>query len=265
MNTKKFDHIISLGQNCELGFHLRNKFGFVESSLFTWASVGAEDLGKVILNPGLIFSGGIEEWQNCNMWKCMVTNIAFHGQKRPEQLKNERGERDLAKIQEQKEEVISRVRHLGQKFQTVASSQASKLYILILRPDFLPLNEGRIKNYVSGVFEALQKTAKNFALLVILHEKYNTRQIKELENDRVFVRFLHHFAPIDKANETELLDLKSSHVIFEEFQPSVIQQQNKVYKYDQPLKSEPQNSRSASFTRRIYAALKSVFNKYSKN
>ena len=79
---KRFDHIISLGLNCEISFILKKKFNFVESSLLSWSYIPISSLNDVLKNPQLIFSEGIEDLTEYNMFKCSKTGIAFHGKTR---------------------------------------------------------------------------------------------------------------------------------------------------------------------------------------
>lgn len=227
---RTYDRLISLGLNCETAYQLCKIFESVESSLFHWASIPAEQLVPVLKNPARIFSHKIIEEPAANMWRCAVTSISFHGTHLPEELLDENGSRDKEKLRFELKETISRIDYLRDKFSITARSGESKLYILGLHP-FFSRNVEPVP-FALEVFETVQAIAKNASLLVIAEE--NLREVlTPLDNDtNFFVRFLDTFAPLDKVTIPHYVDLKHAHEIFSEFVPARLPKKDKLYKFE---------------------------------
>lgn len=227
-----YDYIISIGMNCEIMYQIKEHIGAVDSSLLSWAAVPAKSLVKVLKNPKLIFSGEIEEWRECNMWHCQVTNITFHGQKAPAELLDTDGKPDETKIELEKQDTISRVKYLIDKFIHVARSKESKLYILGIHPHFCEYKNEELRVFVQKVFQTIQKIANNASLLIIV-SKENINVLKNLDNDtNFFVRVIDHFAPFTQATSPQYVDLRGGKVILSEFRPKNIRKDTKVYKFE---------------------------------
>lgn len=231
---RHYDRLISLGLNCETSYILYKKYGGAESSLFQWATVHAQNLIEVLNNLNLIYSGKIIEDPQSNMWKCAVTHISFHGVQKPQELRDKHGRRDNEKIRAECKDTMSRIRYQCEKFQVVAKSTETKLYILGLYPELSPpTNEKRVK-FLQELFAALQHMAKNSSLLVLVEKNMQTNEILELDNDsNFFIRVLDHFAPADKAVSPLHVDLAGSAKILEEFAPKKQQiNKKKLYKFE---------------------------------
>lgn len=231
---RQYDRLISLGLNCETSYILYKIYGGAESSLFQWATVPAANFIAVLNNLNLIYSGKIIEDPKSNMWKCAVTNLSFHGVHKPQELLDEHGCRDKEKIRAECKDTMGRIRYQCEKFQVLARSAETKLYILGLYPELSPAsNEDRVK-FLQELFAALQHMANNASLLVLVEKSMQTDEMAALDNDtNFFIRILDHFAPADKAVSPLHVDLAGSAEILKEFAPKKQQiRKDKQYKFE---------------------------------
>ncbi len=232
MMSRIYDHLISIGMNCEIRYQLRQKYGAIDSSLLEWAVVPPTHLVEVLKNPNLIFSGEIEEYRKWNMWHCKATDIVFHGKKTVQELLGEDGNPDETKIAQEKKDTISRIKYLSDKFINIAQSEESKLYILGVHPDFCKYKEEELRTFVQRVSDTIQEVAKNASLLVITLEE-NKNALNGLDDDNnLFIRYINHFAPYNQATNPEYVDLQRGSELLSEFKPKDIKQDTKIYKFE---------------------------------
>lgn len=232
MTSRFYDHIISIGMNCEVRYQLKQKYGAFDSSLLEWAVVPPQHLTEILENPHLIFSGEIEEKRAYNMWHCKVTDITFHGKKTVNELLGLDGKPDEAKIAQEKEDTVARIKYLTDKFINVARSEDSKLYILGVHPDFCQYKGQELRAFIQKVSDTIQKVAQNASLLIITLAK-NVESLKDLNNDKnLFIRTINHFAPYNQATSPEYVDLQRGGELFDEFKPRVISMDSKIYKFE---------------------------------
>lgn len=216
-NIKKYDEIFTLGPNCELAFKIQQCFGSIESYLFNWAVANPHDMLKVLENPTLVFSEKIEEIKETNMWRCSITNLIFHGKSSVQELSDpdvfiSRYKRDI-----EKNEVISRVKYLTDKFQNALQSIEKKLFAIEIRDDFFKFSVTGITSFISNLYNVLSKITNNFDLLCILRKEFDIDEINSVQNGNIYIRFVNYFAPYDKATSENFIDIVSSKRIFNEF------------------------------------------------
>ena len=183
---KRFDHIISLGLNCEISFILKKKFNFVESSLLSWSYIPISSLNDVLKNPQLIFSEGIEDVTEYNMFKCSKTGIAFHGKNPPSFYTDKKGNIDQSLLLQEKNDVISRVEYLKQKFIRVGQSSESKLYVLGISHYFTQNLKQSLKDIILNCYEAIAQSQQNASLLVLLEKDIATADLFDLSNIYIY-------------------------------------------------------------------------------
>ncbi len=239
---KRFDHIISLGLNCEISFILKKKFNFVESSLLSWSYIPISSLNDVLKNPQLIFSEGIEDLTEYNMFKCSKTGIAFHGKNPPSFYTDKKGNIDQSLLLQEKNDVISRVEYLKQKFIRVGQSSESKLYVLGISHYFTQNLKQSLKDIILNCYEAIAQSQQNASLLVLLEKDIATADLFDLSNIYIYIRILDYFAPIDKATFEEYVDLKNAFLIFKEFVPTMTHTENKTYKFEKNVEEKNMGS-----------------------
>ncbi len=108
---KKYDHYLSFGMNCEVGFALEDS-SILTPSLFTWADIrGSEALVGTLKNFDSLFSEGIIRYGG-NMFFCEKSRIGFHGRLKFSDAKNDDGTYDENLICSSLLELRSRLEHL---------------------------------------------------------------------------------------------------------------------------------------------------------
>ena len=126
-HPKYYGHINSLGFNCEVSYQFFQYFGFVESSLFAWASTGdLQNIIEALKNLNLICKGALEPPnQYIPLWKDLNTNVYFHGKAKHKIFKENR----LKEIAADKAELLERIEYLKTKFIRTAQDGKTNLYI----------------------------------------------------------------------------------------------------------------------------------------
>lgn len=235
MEVKYFDHLISLGLNCEIAHQIRINHGNIESNLLTWAAMRSDKLKLVLNNYALIFSENIRHDPATNMFFCSVTGCGFHGRKPPAELLDDHGKIRPELATSEKEECISRVKHLCQKDSALTRDESKKLYVLGVHPQFLDCHLKQATAFVTDIYQLLMQNANNAALLAIV-DKATMFHLAILENEiampKLYLRSIAHFAPFDKAVYNEYSDVPGYHNIFSEFLPKNLTCSAKKFKYD---------------------------------
>lgn len=229
---KSFDHVISMGLNCEIAHHLRINHGFVESGLLTWSACPAESLESVLQNSGIINSKGLCPVPTFNMFVCHATQIYFHGRRQPNEVLNTNGEPDSRIIDNELRECASRIDHLRDKALKLAANEESKLYIVGLHPEYLRDAAKNLIELINTVHKSLTSMARNATLLVIGEDRQKNILKNCPERANLFIRFVSHFAPRSQATNTEVTATADYSKIFSEFVPTRLMIDNKTYKYD---------------------------------
>lgn len=227
--VKAYDHVISIGLNCETSSHLLRKYGAIESSLFSWGGVfvqpvaddKAYSLADIIANPKLVFGGEIQNRINDNDFYCDFTKTAFHGKSFVQQLKDENGQFRAADLLRERDDTIGRINYLSDKFMKVAALPDTKLYVLGIQPHFFPYPETDLYRFITDVFNAILRNTLNGSLLVVVPRSNFSEEIHQLDdNKRLFIRFVNYFTPNEHVNTREYMDLDGWDLILDEFIPT---------------------------------------------
>ena len=226
LRRKKIAHILPLGINCEIAFYLNDVFGFVESSLFAWAS--SRHLDRMIHVLGdlrQVMAGEKTFNEKSYMWKCENTGLFFHGhlQKRPDRAtpSPEALAADLA-------DVCGRVAHLKEKFLRYATDDQSTLFIhRISRYDVDTPGLGDRLDALEAAIERLG--ARNWQLLVVC-EKKDRRRIPS--GPHRLVRTVSRFNPTSCVPDRDKGDPVGWHAIFSEFVPQKILPKAHAFKFE---------------------------------
>lgn len=218
-----FDHIISLGYNCEVAFRFLKWFKFEESSLFNWAA--SDTLDALIGALENIDNIGQDGFRLVNaLWKCNKTNIYFHGRQRM-RFYLEHQDTEQTRYQDMTE-LMSRIQYLKQKFIKIAQSDDTKLYIYKLHSTQITDD---IHNNILRLHRALTDCvhARNFRLLIV-HER---GMVQLPTNPDYIIRTVKCFAP--DAHVTSGRHMNNGwDSIFYEFYPKRTIKRNKTYKFD---------------------------------
>ena len=126
IKKNQYDYIISLGYNCEVTYKFLKYYKFEESSLFNWSFFySIDDLINALNDFNNIGSG---LWQKPNpLWECLNTHIRFHG--KVSMAKYIANTISAAEMEDDKQDLISRIKYLKEKFLKIAQSEKRKLYI----------------------------------------------------------------------------------------------------------------------------------------
>lgn len=220
---KRYDHILSLGYNCEVAFQLFNHNKFLESNLLAWTYVESLPATLFALEKmDLIGSRGFEG-PVPHMYKCPVTNIFFHGKARAHLLAG-----NEALQQEDKEELKGRIEALKSKFRQAMDDGGKNLYIIKLQTQ-----EENVRENLEKIYDFLTRNVKNaFDFLIIMEQKATHTFAKLTENENVYVRTVAFYAP-ESSVMTRDNDKKHWFRIFDEFMPRYKMKKKKRFKFEE--------------------------------
>ena len=219
-----FNHVVSLGYNCEVAYRFLKYFGFEESSVFNWTySYSIDDLINTLKHIDNIGKDGFNLPNP--LWECKNTHIRFHGK---ENMGVYIQKKDTPNIRKKDLlELMSRLQYLKEKFIRIAQNNDTKLYIYKLHTS--DICDG-IEDKLSKLYNVLVKNikAKNFTLLVV-YEKQD-KNIKE--NKNYILRTVKYFAPDNDVTGDDYLDNGWDKIFHEFYQNKKIKNKKKAYKFD---------------------------------
>ena len=226
LRRKKFDHVLSLGMNCEPAFRFSLSWGFVDSTPFAWASCGKPaNLADALRHPEHIGCEGFSWHAKSAMWVCNRTGIAFHGKlmanSQPADLSPEVLEKDKA-------ELVQRLAYLNEKLTRILSDDSSKA--LIYRVHTKVAKEEGASEMIDDVQSALEdRGARNYKLIVVT-ERAARRRIAPAPNR--IVRSVYAFNPGSSVVKPKLGDPAGWKALFTEFSPSKILPKKHPFKFE---------------------------------
>ena len=194
----KFYHIISLGYNCEISFRIRDYYGKLDSTIYSWCYIkNRKDFLKSLDDPNCLVDD--EKYLNSNgMYQCRNYDILFHTKVSKEELFSENEEIRLAAEKKAQIEMKERYTYLSQKFQSIVRSKEDTLYIIKMQPW-----ENDVEKNMQFLRE-LQKKFTDFAssdcfrILVVLEKKIQNLPLLALENPQLYIRFVDYYAADDE-------------------------------------------------------------------
>ncbi len=222
---KRFEHIVSLGANCEVAFRFCRSWGFVDSSLFSWAIVSdTSQLARVLRNLDGICSGPLT-LNPVRMWVCGNTGIRIHGR-----LKNGPGipPPDAAAEAADKADLQGRVAHLREKLRRYAADDATTLFIYRIPTG--DVEKPGLAERINAVESAIcELGARNWKLLLVAESRV-ARLIPRGPNR--YVRSVRVFNPTNDVTTAERGDPVGWHAVFTEFAPVHILKKTKKFKFE---------------------------------
>lgn len=226
MRRKKFDHVLSLGMNCEIAFRFSLSWGFVDSTPFAWALFGRLDqLSDAIEHPEHIGSEGFTWNSKSFMWHCNRTKASFHGQLvmgiPTESL-------DPKALEADKEDLMQRLKYLNEKFTRLLSDDSSKAIICRIHTN-LVLADGA-NAQVDALQRALESRGARNYTLVIVTERAARGKIAPAPN-RV-IRTVRAFNPGASVVKEKLGDPAGWQALFAEFTPAKILHKKHLFKFE---------------------------------
>lgn len=223
---RKYPQIITLGVNCELAFRFFRKWGFVDSSLFSWAQLFCLDrLTDALGNLSSVLSGPARFDEPSHMWECLNSGIYFHGQLKwssdaPHPCETE--------LQADLDDLRGRVNHLREKFIRYATNELKTLFIYRLAKG--DVMSGHLRKSLERLRTALvDRGARNFDILVVC-ERADRPQIVLPEG--FFCRTVRKFNPGHAITDPELGDPVGWNAIFTEFAPAKLLPKKHAFKFE---------------------------------
>lgn len=131
---RTYDHIVSLGFNCEVAFQFLKYHDAIDSHLFNWCYIYSIDALTNAISS--LDSVGLDFKPLAPMWQDANHMINFHGRGKSHIWKNDA---NPSLLQEDKKELISRVAHLKDKFQQLIHSSDQVLFVY--KPHLAELND----------------------------------------------------------------------------------------------------------------------------
>ncbi|MBO4643376.1 MAG: hypothetical protein J5716_02075 [Alphaproteobacteria bacterium] len=218
---KRYDHIVSLGYNCEIAYQLFRHNGFLESNLFAWASIPSLQTLISALND-LNQIGSQDYVPDDIMYICNKTKIKFHGKTDLKKFGN-----DPELVRKDKEELYSRVAFLRDKFISVAEENSRKLYILKVKS-----SETDVEQKIDEIRGLLSRRNNGSFDFLFVPEEAFAKTLSLTEKDGFYIRTVSEYAP-DSAVTSKFRSFKEWQRIFDEFVPLHKLKKTKKYKFEE--------------------------------
>lgn len=226
LRRKKFDHVFSLGMNCEPAFRFSISWGFVDSTPFSWGLFGnLLRLADALRHPEYIGSEGYS-WHKPNMmWRCEKTMGLFHGRLN---MKAYNSNPDPEALDEDRHDLASRIKYLNDKFTRVLADDSSKALILRVHTHIALADD--INDQIDAVQSAIEaRGARNYTLVVVTEHSAHGR-IASAPN-RV-LRTVRAFNPGEQVADKKLGDPAGWRALFAEFTPAKILPKKHAFKFE---------------------------------
>ncbi len=226
MRSRKYDHVLSLGMNCEPAYRFSLSWGFVDSTPFAWGlSPVLPTFARVLREPELLGSDGFEWHAKSLMWKCRKTGMYFHGRL---VLEPNSAAPSQDVLDADKADLVQRLDYLGKKFARVLSDESSKALVLRVH------TKDVLRDDINGSLDAIQRTleshgARNYTLVVVV-ERAVRRRVAAAPN-RV-VRTVNAFNPGGYVTKEKLGDPVGWKALFAEFAPAKILPKKHAFKFE---------------------------------
>ena len=225
LRRRKFDQIVSMGVNCEVGFRFFRRWGFVDSSPFVWAqSINLATLTATLRDLDAYCTGEVV-FNAKHMWQCRNTGIWMHGQ-----LKQQPGDplppddvlaKDLADLR-------GRTAHLKEKLLRYLSNDKPTLLVhrLIEADQVAEDLPARVAAFERAVADLGARNCK----FLFVYERRRPCNLTETA-DR-YVRSVKAFNPGNRITWEELGDPVGWHAVFTEFAPAKILPKAHAFKFE---------------------------------
>jgi len=226
MRSKKYDHVLSIGMNCEPAFRFSLSWGGVESTPFTWSLCqDTATLADALRHPELIGSDGFSFMDKALMWKCERTGIAFHGK---QMVPVDASTLPPEVLAADKADLAQRLVYLNEKFTRILSDESSKAIIFRMHSHIF--RENTVNEQVDAIQQALEaRGARNYTLVVVVERALRGR-IAPAPN-RV-VRSVKAFNPGSAVVNPKLGDPGGWKALYTEFAPKKILPKKHAFKFE---------------------------------
>ena len=224
--AKRYDHVLSLGVNCDAGFRFFCKWGFVDSTPFTWSqTLDIEHVVQAIRHPDKIGSEGFRWHERSLMWLCNCTGMYFHGRMK---ATFDHPSPDKEALDADLHELVSRLDHLKGKLFSVIADDSSKAFIY--RINTKDAQNAAVGSRLDELQRALEERgAKNYVLVVVAERK--VKGLIPSAPNRI-VRYVKRFNPQNLVTKPNLGDPVGWNAIFTEFAPAVVKKATHKFKFE---------------------------------
>ena len=226
LRRKKYDHILSLGMNCEPAYRFSLSWGFVDSTPFAWAlSPTLPTFIRALREPESLGSDDFEWHKKSLLWKCRKTGMYFHGKL----ALNPQGQPPTQdELNADKADLSQRLAYLLEKFARILSDESSKALILRVH------TEDVLRDDINSSLDEIQRTlesnrARNYTLVVVVEHAVRKR-IATAPN-RV-VRTVLAFNPGECVAKEKLGDPTGWRALFTELTPAKILPKKHAFKFE---------------------------------
>lgn len=191
-------NIISLGMNCEVSFQIEKYVNKLDASLFSWAFIENDDLFlQALENLDDIFEGDISfNASSEDMFWCERFRIAFHSRTNKSLLFDAEGNIIDQKLYDKNlAELKSRINYLKEKFKKQLKSKDEIFFIKKIEVN----NDIRhAQDIILGLYNYFETYSSDSAykLFIVVEDVYLS-SLQHLENDKLVIRSVNFFAPID--------------------------------------------------------------------
>ena len=224
----KIAHIMPIGKNCEIAFRFYRRWGFVESSIFAWASMkNLATTTAALENIDTLPDGAFELVEYACMWRHVGSSVHFHGKLQwkcgdpmpPQQDLDS----DLADLR-------GRLRHLVDKFHKTLASGREVLFVHRLDDDDAASPD--LAARLDALEEAIARLeAKNWWLLVVCRAADRSKMPPASGGRRIY-RSVAAFNPQSHVTWPDLGDPVGWDAIFSEFAPEKILPKAHSFKFE---------------------------------
>lgn len=231
MRSRRFDHVVTLGYNCELSARFFQNFKFVDSTLFSWASaIFPEKMAYAIEHYEDIFSGEIAApTKTFPLFLCKKTGVRAHGRsKMAVWTASEPPSQEF--IDAERAELVSRFEHLKKK--TIEYLRDDKSVLAMLKLQSSCCKPGKANESVMCYVNALKKIgARNMTFLVVCEQANASAFVKP--HPEFELRTVAEYNPEDHAADLKRGDSRGWRLIFDEFRPKAMKKQAHKFKFEE--------------------------------
>ena len=226
LRKKRFDHVFSLGMNCEPAYRFTLSWGFVDSTPFSWGlSKNPQQLAELLANPENVGGEGFEWDPDLLLWRCVKTGLLFHG-RRIATLNEQMPSEEV--LDADKADLTQRLAHLFEKFARVMADDSSKALVyrihtkLVQKPD--------INEKLDAIQRALEAHgARNYTFVVVTERAVRGR-VKPAPHR--IVRSVKIFNPGESVVKEHLGDPMGWRALYAEIAPAKILKKNHAFKFE---------------------------------
>lgn len=229
---RTYDHVFSLGFNCEVAFQFLKYNGFLESNIFNWFYTDSSQSLQKALNSFDTVGKDFVPDVKVRLWKDSSHSLWFHGRGN-HHIWRESSESAL--LEADREELISRATYLKEKFLRLA--QSNDYILFVYKPSMKELVEpSEITANVIAINKALIDIGfKRFDFMVIVTHDVHSLIKKQLElsgaDAGIIVESIEFHAPISSVTEGPY-DIKGWRRIWSQYRSGYQVARKKKYKFE---------------------------------